>query len=104
MRAYHLGEGLPLEHLHDDERPVPRVGTDVVDASDVLALQACRGASLSAESLDHGRVARPGGKDLDRDTLIQLDVRRLDDHTHSSSADDALDAKLTDRVAGDDGQ
>jgi hypothetical protein len=83
-----------VEILHDDVRTVLSVTPDIEHARNVLTSKARRCFGFLREALDGRRIVGTGVKKLQRDLLIELDVRRLKDHAHSAPADDFFDAKL----------
>ena len=91
-------EVVALEVLHDHVRRAVLERADVEHARDVLALE------LAAAAAPRGRSARAtsgfcsavGQEELDRDALLELEVRRRDDDAHAALPEDALDAVLAD--------
>ena len=74
--------------------PVSSVPTSMT--AHVLALEphAAR-ASRRNRSDGLGVVRELGQQELDRDALVELEVRRRDDHAHAALAEDALDPQLS---------
>ena len=69
--------------------------TDVVHAHDMLAPDPRDRARLALQADDIlGQEERLGRQDLDRDLLLQRDVRRPVDDAHSAAAEDRLDPIL----------
>ena len=92
-RLEHLPEVFPFEVLHDHERRARVERPDVGHVHDVVAAELCGRTRLASETLDGGLVRCRGGQhELQRDTLVELDVHGLDDYTHPSHAEHALDA------------
>ena len=62
----------------------------------MLALDLDRGARLAREARDRlGIAERIGQQELDRHALLELKVRRGDDHAHPALAEHPLDAELS---------
>ncbi len=92
-------EVLPLQVLHDDVG-CPVVGdAEVEDARHVLALELCGCLGFLGEARQGLGVAdRVLAQELERDRLVELQVRGRDDDPHPALAENTVDAKLT----GDD--
>ena len=73
----------------DSQRP------DVEHARDVVALQPHRRAGLAREALDEPGLREPQREhELERDLLVELQVRRRDHDAHAAHAEDAVDPVL----------
>ena len=69
---------------------------EVDHARDVLAGQAARELGLAQEPLDDlAAVDQPGLQQLDRDRVLELDMRRLHHDAHAAAADHAVDPVAT---------
>ncbi len=81
-----------IEVLHHDERHAVGEAADVVDARDVLALEAHRRPRLAEESLDGaGQDRELGQHQLQGASLEEVDVGRGDDHPHPTAPEHPLD-------------
>ena len=88
----HRREILPVDVLHDDE-DLPVGLRDVVRAADVRMRDLPRDPDLLAEAREIGRVPRHAlGKELERDRVIQLEVVRSIDLSHSAAPEQSDDA------------
>jgi hypothetical protein len=82
----------PVHVLHDDVGLAGLELADVADAAHVIVGEATGGARLAHESRGGLRVLhRLRQHELDGDLLIELEVRREDDHAHPADAENALD-------------
>ncbi len=85
----------PLEVLHDDVGGPGREPPDVVDAGDVLALEARRGPRLAEKALDRlGLGERLRAHELDGPELPQLEVGGRHHDAHRPPAEHPLHAVL----------
>ena len=90
-----FGQILALEILHHHVRRARRERADIGDARDVLALDLHRGPCLANKPVHDLRMTEHlRQQELERDTSLQLHVRRRDDHAHAADAEHALDAIL----------
>ncbi len=88
-------EVVAVEELHHHVRDVVLEPADVGDLRDVLALQLRGGLGLAGEALDRVVVEQDVlAQHLDRDALVELEVRALGDHAHPALAEDRVDPVL----------
>ena len=96
--AEDLVEVVALQVLHHHERHAVGQRAHVHHARDVLAAQPDGGLRLAKEPRDRrlalGHVRQ---QDLDRDRLLQIEVRRPDDAAHAADTDDLLDPVLAEK-------
>ena len=91
----HRREIRPVEQLHLDVRLARIELADVGDAAHVIALELRARTRLADEPRDHVRIVRQlGVQHLDRDPLLEPDMRRDRDRAHPALAEDALDPQL----------
>jgi hypothetical protein len=97
-----LREIFALEILHDHVRRAILESADVAHAHYVLALDLRYGPRFSAEAQHGVRVGgRVGEQKLDGNSLVELKVRCLDDHTHSTLTEHAFDTVFVGEDAAD---
>ncbi len=90
-----MGQIGTIEKLHDHVRRARLERADVGHLRHVLALQANRRLRFAEESLDcFLALERAGQEELERDLLLELNVRRRDDDTHATDAEDRVHAVL----------
>ena len=98
VRAQQVGQRLPVDELHDEERPRPATVvrlalTRVEDGGDTRVVQ---GGGVPGLGLEPGPERRVVGvlalEDLDRDHAVQDGVRAAPDHTHAAGGDPGVEA------------
>ena len=104
-RLEHLGQVLPGQMLHHDERHAVGKHPDVEYSSHVLAADLGGGSRFACEALHElFDLERLGAQELQRHDLAQLDVRRRYDEAHAAGADLLDDFVLSgDELAGCEG-
>src|SRR5205814_5833318 len=97
-----LGDGLPVNELHDDAGLACDLA-EVVERGDVRVLEAGLYARLVVEALDEAARLRGLRQNLDRGDAPDLRVHRAVDLSHPARAEEIHDAVLADglvRVEG----
>ena len=90
--AQAVGERLPLDVLHHDERPPVRRGADVVDRADAGMVERGRGPRLLDETAFRRGVAGTARRhELDRHGPIEIQVLREEHLAHAARAERADD-------------
>ena len=92
-RRQHAREIGPVQVLHHDVRSARLERADVAHTGDVLAVKPHGGARLAQEARDGiGAPERLGQHELQRDHLVELDVRGRDHDPHPADAEHPRDA------------
>ena len=90
-----LLEVLPLQVLHDHVRSAARQRGHVENAHHVFASNLDRRSPLAEKPCNERRIVRElGEQELDRDSLLELQVHCCEDDPHPPLAEHALDAVL----------